>query len=160
MAPETPTPRSTRALDTIQWVAAAAIGVAVGIGLYTFAYAKGGSYMTDDPAACANCHVMQPYLDAWQKSSHHGVAVCNDCHSPKDRFFAKYWVKATNGWHHSKAFTSGDYRDPLRIREVNADVVEGACRRCHGELSASIDGHGGGDAERCVRCHASVGHMR
>ena len=35
------------------------IGIAVGIGVYTFAYAKGWSYFTDDPAACANCHVMQ-----------------------------------------------------------------------------------------------------
>ena len=35
------------------------IGIAVGIGAYTFAYAKGWSYLTDNPAACANCHVMQ-----------------------------------------------------------------------------------------------------
>ena len=31
------------------------IGIAVGIGVYTFAYAKGWSYLTDDAAACANC---------------------------------------------------------------------------------------------------------
>ena len=35
------------------------VGVAFGIGLYTFAYAKGWSYLSDDPAACANCHVMR-----------------------------------------------------------------------------------------------------
>lgn len=28
-----------------------------GIGGYTFVYAKGGSDLTNDPAACANCHV-------------------------------------------------------------------------------------------------------
>jgi cytochrome c nitrite reductase small subunit len=142
----------------VQAVAAAALGVAAGVGLYTFAYAKGGSYLTDDPAACANCHVMQEQYDAWQKSSHHAVAVCNDCHTPKDDFFAKYWVKATNGWHHSKAFTTGDYPEHIRARPSSAAVVEAACRRCHGELSAAIDGHA--EQERCVRCHGSVGHMR
>jgi cytochrome c nitrite reductase small subunit len=30
-----------------------AFGVVAGIGGYTFVYAKGGSYLTNDPAACA-----------------------------------------------------------------------------------------------------------
>ena len=48
------------------------IGIAVGIGVYTFAYARGWSYLTDDPAACANCHVMTEQFDGWLKSSHRG----------------------------------------------------------------------------------------
>jgi cytochrome c nitrite reductase small subunit len=47
----------------------AAIGLAVGVGGYTFVYARGGSYLTDDPAACANCHVMREQYDGWIKSS-------------------------------------------------------------------------------------------
>jgi cytochrome c nitrite reductase small subunit len=35
------------------------IGLAVGLGGCTFIYAKGYSYLTNNPAACANCHVMQ-----------------------------------------------------------------------------------------------------
>lgn len=158
MDQETPAPLGRGALATAQWVVAAAVGIAAGIGVYTFAYARGGSYMTDDPAACANCHVMQEQYDAWQKSSHHAVAVCNDCHTPKDRFFAKYLVKATNGWHHSKAFTTGDYPEHIRAKESSAAIVEEACRRCHGDLSSAVDGHA--EQERCVRCHGSVGHMR
>ncbi len=50
------------------------IGLAVGLGAYTFIYAKGYSYLTNNPAACANCHVMQAQYDAWMKSSHHSVA--------------------------------------------------------------------------------------
>ena len=46
------------------------IGLAVGLGAYTFIYAKGYSYLTNDPAACTNCHVMQPQYDAWMKWSH------------------------------------------------------------------------------------------
>ncbi len=48
----------------------------IGLGTYTFLYAKGYSYLTNNPEACANCHVMHPY-EAWLKSSHHSVASCN-----------------------------------------------------------------------------------
>ncbi len=138
-------------------VLAALIGVAVGVGGYTFVYAKGGAYLTNDPAACANCHVMQPYLDAWRKSSHHSVAVCNDCHTPH-ALVPKYWVKATNGWHHSAAFTSGRFPDVILVTPRNHDVVEANCRRCHAEMAAAVDGHA--EQLSCVRCHASVGHLR
>jgi cytochrome c nitrite reductase small subunit len=36
-------------------------------------------------------------------------------------------------------------------------VVEANCRRCHAELVDSI-GHGADVS--CIRCHASVGHLR
>src|SRR6266446_5493121 len=58
------------------------LGLGLGIGGYTFLYAKGWSYLTNDPAACANCHVMREHYDAWIKSSHRAVATCNDCHTP------------------------------------------------------------------------------
>jgi formate-dependent nitrite reductase cytochrome c552 subunit len=35
---------------------------------------------TNDPAACANCHVVKDQYDGWLKSSHRAVAVCSDCH--------------------------------------------------------------------------------
>src|SRR6186713_1211704 len=97
------------------------IGLTIGIGGYTFVYAKGASYMTNDPAACANCHVMQAHYDAWRKSSHHAVAVCNDCHTPAN-FVGKYMTKASNGWHHSVAFTSGDFHEPIEARTVNKEI--------------------------------------
>ncbi len=34
--------------------AAALLGAALGLGLYTFVYAKGYSYLTNNPQACAN----------------------------------------------------------------------------------------------------------
>ena len=60
-------------------------GILAGVGAYTFAYAKGGSYLLDDPQACVNCHVMREHLDGWQQSAHHAHAVCNDCHLPQGR---------------------------------------------------------------------------
>ena len=63
-------------------IAVLVLGAALGLGSYTFAYARGWAYMTDDPRACANCHVMNEQYDGWIKSSHRSVAVCNDCHVP------------------------------------------------------------------------------
>ena len=63
-------------------VAAVAVGVLGGLGLVTFHYAEGTSYLSADPAACVNCHIMRPQYDAWQKASHHAVATCVDCHDP------------------------------------------------------------------------------
>ncbi len=137
-------------------VAGLGSGAAFGLGAYTFAYADGGSYLRDDPAACANCHVMSEHLAGWTKSSHRSVATCNSCHTPGD-FVGKWTTKASNGFWHAFAFTTGDFPEPLRIRERNATVVEGACRDCHAPM---VEGHGTSSGEPCVRCHHSVGHPR
>ena len=135
------------------------VGLAFGTAGFTFVYARGASYLTNDPAACANCHVMQDQLDAWRKSSHHAAAVCNDCHTPPG-FVRKYWVKAKNGFHHSWAFTSGKFHEPIAIGPANRAVTEEACRNCHGELASAIEGpHAGGAEISCIRCHRSVGHL-
>ncbi len=84
------------------------MGLLLGIGGYTFVYARGASYLTNDPAACANCHIMREQFDGWQRSSHRSVAVCNDCHAPHD-FVGKYTTKATNGFWHSFYFTTGGF---------------------------------------------------
>ena len=138
----------------------AAIGLAAGIGGYTFIYAKGGSYMTNDPGACANCHIMQEYYDGWLKSSHRSVAVCNDCHTPAG-FVGKYAAKASNGFWHSFAFTTGRFPEPLRIKSHNREITEQACRKCHLEITEAIEGpHEDTPELSCVRCHSSVGHPR
>jgi len=137
-------------------LAAAAAGLALGIGAYAFVYAKGYSYAGNDPATCANCHVMAPYYSGWQAAPHHQVATCNDCHTPAS-FFARYLVKATNGYHHSMAFTLGGYPDAIRARPESKAVVEKNCRRCHRDLVEEI-AHGGDVS--CARCHPSVGHLR
>ncbi|HBY60181.1 MAG TPA: cytochrome c nitrite reductase small subunit, partial [Solibacterales bacterium] len=81
------------------------LGVSLGVGLFTFGYAQGSSYLTDDPAACGNCHVMRENVESWQKSSHRKAAVCNDCHTPPG-MIPKYSTKALNGVFHSWAFTT------------------------------------------------------
>ncbi|HYH45774.1 MAG TPA: cytochrome c nitrite reductase small subunit [Thermoanaerobaculia bacterium] len=142
------------------------LGLAAGIGGYTFLYAKGASYLTNDPAACANCHIMQPYYDQWRASTHRAVAVCNDCHTPPG-LIPKYATKASNGFWHSYGFTTGRFHEPLRIKESNRRVTEQACRKCHAEITQAIDPAFDGphqprraDQElSCLRCHNQVGHF-
>ena len=133
-------------------VAALAFGLAAGLGAFTFAYARGYSYLTNDPAACANCHVMREHFDAWNKSTHRAVATCNDCHTPHN-LVGKYTVKAKNGFWHSFYFTTGRYPDPLRITEGNRKVTLGTCAYCHQQIAHSL-----GPETNCVRCHQYVGH--
>ena len=135
------------------------LGAFVGVGVFTFGYARGASYLTDDPSACANCHVMQEQFDGWLKSSHGKVAVCNDCHTPSG-LVPKYTAKAVNGFFHSLAFTTQRFPDEIVITGRNFQVTEQACLWCHQTI---VDGilaareHGEGVC--CIQCHRTVGHM-
>jgi cytochrome c nitrite reductase small subunit len=141
-------------------VLGAIMGTAAGLGSFTFVYAQGTSYLTDNPAACANCHVMQEYFDGWVKSSHHSVAVCNDCHTPAG-FAGKYATKAYNGFWHSFAFTSGRFPEPLQIKPHNREIAQKACERCHLDIVQAIDGpHATQSGLTCAVCHSEVGHLR
>lgn len=138
---------------------AALLGFAAGAGGYVFVYARGASYLSNDPTACTNCHVMNEHYDGWLKSSHHAVATCNDCHTPHD-VVGKYWTKAENGYHHSKAFTLQDFHEPIRIREKNARIVQANCVHCHETMVSELVEHrqDRNNPPDCVRCHADVGH--
>lgn len=134
-----------------------ASGILGGVGLAAFDYAEGTSYLSTDPAACANCHIMQPQFDSWQKSSHHGVAGCGDCHLPHE-FVAKYLAKGENGWNHSRAFTLQDFHEPIVINDKNARLLHANCLNCHADFVHEQAGTWAEGAPRCVRCHATVGH--
>jgi cytochrome c nitrite reductase small subunit len=149
------TPRGRR----VRIALAIALGLLFGVAAFTFRYAEGLSYFSTDPAACANCHIMRPQYDGWQKASHHASATCVDCHLPQ-AFFAKYVAKARNGWHHSKGFTLQDFAEPIRIKPANAAILQENCLRCHAGMVNMLAA--GARAERdevgCVHCHATVGH--
>lgn len=144
------------------------MGSLAGAGSFTFITAHGTSYLSDDPKVCVNCHIMREQFDGWQHGSHHAVATCNDCHLPHDNVVHKFYVKGSNGYHHSQAFTTQNFKEPIRIKPGNAAVLEANCRRCHKELTSEVTAHGTlgvptdpeqkADLYGCVRCHTSVGH--
>jgi len=136
----------------------ALFGIAVGIGVFTFSYAEGLSYFSTDPRACANCHVMNDQYASWSRGPHHGQATCVECHLPHD-FVGKYIAKAENGYHHSKAFTLGNFHEPIMIKPKNAAILQGNCLRCHGDFVHDVVAGSKTDSDvTCVRCHRSVGH--
>lgn len=144
---------------------AISVGAAAGLGGFTASYAGALSYLSPDPKACANCHIMQPQYDSWQKASHHTVATCVDCHLPHT-FLAKYAAKAENGWNHSSAFTLQNFEEPIRIKGANIERLYDNCLRCHGDLTHPLVASGlrpdGSRREEatvfCVHCHPGVGH--
>ena len=139
--------------------AAALLGIAVGVGLFTFSYAEGASYFSTDPRACANCHIMNDQFASWSRGPHHGDARCIDCHLPHD-FVDKYLAKASNGYHHSKGFTLQDFHEPIMIKPRNAEILQHNCLRCHGDFvhDALVGGRRQEDVVRCTHCHRNVGH--
>jgi len=136
---------------------AVVLGTGFGLGLFTFHYAEGLSYFSNDPSACVNCHAMIPQFDGWNHSSHKAVAGCNDCHTPH-RFPDKWIVKGINGWNHSLAFTTGNYPDPIRIRGFNARIAHENCLECHAGVVSQINHMIDDEELTCVRCHGNVGH--
>lgn len=138
---------------------AALLGVLLGVGGYTFHYAEGTSYLSNDPKACVNCHIMREQYDGWQKSPHHANATCNDCHVPHD-VVGKYMAKVDHGYRHSKAFTLQNFHEPIQITPGDLRIVQQNCVRCHEAFVSEIAPHAPGVRElvNCVQCHASVGH--
>ena len=137
------------------------LGVFVGLGLATAHVSRAGSYMSDSPEACINCHVMTGVYMAWQRSSHAEVTHCNDCHVPHDGVFHHYSFKARDGARHSTIFTLGREPQVPRLSEGAIPVVEANCRRCHEEVvnQVHLRTWQPGD-KRCWDCHREVPHGR
>jgi cytochrome c nitrite reductase small subunit len=151
-------PLPTRRARVLPLLLALCLGVAAGIGGYTFRYAEGLSYFQKDPRACVNCHIMRPQYDAWQKSSHHQVAVCIDCHLP-EAFIPKYLAKAENGWRHGEKFTTQQFVEPIVVQAKGRAILEANCLRCHAELAHQIaTGSSPEQQLPCTHCHSGVGH--
>ena len=146
-------------LDGAYLAFAAAAGILTGVGVFTFYYGEGFSYFSRDPAACANCHIMQDQYTSWQKAPHHAAAACIDCHLPH-AFVPKMIAKSDNGWRHSKAFTLQNFHEPIQITPRNAEILQDNCLRCHGEFLHGVVAGSSTDADaiRCVHCHQGVGH--
>lgn len=140
------------------------LGALIGLGGFTFLYAKGYSYLSDDPNACANCHIMRDQLESWSKSAHHHVAKCNDCHLPHN-IVGKYAVKALNGFNHSAAFTLQNFHEPIQAKEFTKKIIKNSCLSCHEPMVRAMDhpnlsNEKNNNGKDCLHCHRSVGHAR
>jgi cytochrome c nitrite reductase small subunit len=144
-------------------VGMALMGVCVGGGAFVLNLSNAASYLSDDPAACINCHVMDPEYASWKHSSHASVASCNDCHVPHDSTARKYWFKASDGMRHSAMFTFRMEPQVMKVKEESRGVIEANCRHCHesvvSQTSLMVPSRHG-EGRSCTDCHREVPHGR
>lgn len=144
------------------------------VAVLMFAYivyaSKMPSYLSSDPKACINCHVMNTQYATWQHSAH-GVAgvTCVDCHLPTDNFIDKYVAKTVDGWNHSVAFTNDTYDHSMKISDFAARRIQKNCISCHSSQASTIvtnadkyhnfnDQSGVKSGRMCWDCHKGTPH--
>ena len=142
--------------------------IAIGVFAYVVHISKALSYLSSDPKACINCHVMNTQYATWQHSSHAQTAGCVDCHLPRDNMVNKYIAKAKDGYNHTVAFTFNTYKNAIKISDDGAKRVQENCISCHASLNAQVisnsdlnhkyDDPSVATGRRCWECHKDVPH--
>ncbi|HEX2536171.1 MAG TPA: cytochrome c nitrite reductase small subunit [Chitinophagaceae bacterium] len=152
-----------------RWRRAAIVAIAafIGLGLYALRLSNAASYLSDDPQACVNCHLMTPQYLTWTHSSHREVAHCNDCHVPHNNVFNKYFFKAKDGLYHASIFTLRAEPQVIQAKSASIEVIHNNCIRCHQDqvtdarLTGMVANHHTNRTERlCWDCHREVPHGR
>lgn len=147
-------------------VALVACGVFTGCVALFLYLLRAQTYLTNEPSACVNCHVMAPYYTSWSHSSHGRDATCNDCHVPHKNFVGYWFFKATDGAHHVYKLVTHQERDAIIASDGTREVIMGNCVRCHRQLvtEAVKDGRSDymmtkvGEGKACWDCHRMTPH--
>jgi cytochrome c nitrite reductase small subunit len=142
-------------------------GILCGFALTAFFISNASSYISDDPEACINCHIMTPQYSTWFHSSHRENATCNDCHVPHENAVRKYFFKASDGMRHATMFTLRQEPQVIKIKEAGVEVVQNNCIRCHSNTNHSVSIYEVtgkntklGKGMLCWDCHREVPHGR
>ncbi|RJE74074.1 cytochrome c nitrite reductase small subunit [Reichenbachiella sp. MSK19-1] len=152
-----------------QWIVPVTLlcGLMAGLGFYVLRVSNAVSYLSDDPKACINCHVMTPEYITWDHSSHQRVTVCNDCHVPHNNVVNKYYFKAMDGLYHASIYTMRMEPQAITMREPSQHVVQNNCIRCHidqvtdAKMASWVDNHEENRTSRaCWECHRETPHGR
>lgn len=127
-----------------------------------FIFSAVSFWWTSQPSFCDRCHVMKPYVAAWQQSPHRDVN-CESCHLTPG-FFGFLGGKIA-GLQVVMNYIRGDYHD----YSFNAAVSNASCLQCHDSILGgdihdrttgitvshkNIIDMGG----KCLNCHSTVAH--
>jgi cytochrome c nitrite reductase small subunit len=141
------------------------LGILFGLGFLSFYLSNASSYITDDPKACINCHIMKPEYSTWQHSSHREHTTCNDCHVPQNNIVRKYFFKASDGMRHAFMFTFKLDPQIIQINSAGRTVVQENCLRCHirqvnpvSITNVTGNNYQHGVGKLCWDCHRHVPH--
>ena len=113
-------------------------GAILGGGLFFLYMLRAHTYLTDDPSACVNCHIMSPYYATWMHSSHSRNATCNDCHVPHENFVKKWTFKGMDGVKHVAAFLTNSEPQVIQAHPESSQVIMNNCIRCHQQLNTEL----------------------
>jgi cytochrome c nitrite reductase small subunit len=141
-------------------------GIICGLSGYTVYASRFGSYLSDDPATCVNCHIMAPYYATWNHSSHSRNTTCNDCHVPQDNVVRKWLFKGMDGMRHATVFMMRGEPQVIKALDGSASVIMNNCIRCHEQLNTEFVKAGrmdyqmvkAGEGKACWDCHREVPH--
>jgi len=141
-------------------------GLLTGLCVYTIYMSRAYSYISDNPSACINCHIMSPYYQSWSRSSHAHATNCNDCHVPHNNIISKYTFKAIDGLFHSAKFTLKAETQVIRPRNSSSNVIMNNCIRCHLQINTEFVKTGmityydtkNGIGKACWDCHKQTPH--
>lgn len=135
-------------------------GVILGLGIVLVGT---GMEVSSRPPFCGSCHIMRPYYESWQQSTHRNVA-CVECHIPPGvtaELRKKYEALSMV----ARYFTGTYGTNPW------AEIDDAACLRCHerrllsgkelfgGVLfdhAAHLAGMRRGKTLRCTSCHGQI----
>ena len=146
-------------MRAIPLIAAMTLGSLIGVGGFTFIYARGYSYVSNDPAVCANCHIMENHYRAWMKSST-APSRCATTAIPRPAWCRSTRPRRSTGSTIRSPSRPAGFPSRSRITPRNSEVTEKACRKCHDDIVNAIEGPDPGTNRlSCIRCHATVGHL-
>ena len=143
-------------------------GIAIGLLLYNIQVSRAFSYLSDDPAACVNCHVMGPSYQSWSKSSHANWATCNDCHVPQHNALAGFLSKAQDGLRHAAVSLTNNEPAAPRPADSSIRTIQSNCVRCHTTLNTEFVKTSRAEHrdilnhtdKACFDCHRHVPHTK
>ncbi len=143
------------------------LGILSGLSVFAFRISKAHSYLSDNPEACVNCHIMAPQYATWSHSAHREVANCNDCHVPHNNVLNKYYFKAKDGLRHATIFTLRIEPQIIFIKEEGQEAVQMNCIRCHEStvtdskmITVTEEFHYSRLERKCWECHRETPHGR
>ena len=157
-----------RLLPSRRWkiIAIVLLGVIGGNGMLFLYVLRAHTYLSDDPAACVNCHIMAPYYATWFHSSHSRDATCNDCHVPHENVVKKWVFKGMDGMRHVAVYLAKGESQVLQAIPESSKVIMNNCIRCHTQLNTEFVKTGRvdymltqvGEGKACWDCHRDIPH--
>lgn len=107
-----------------------------GFAVGPFVVPKAMNYISENPLMCAGCHIMEPAVVEFVKSTHYGKAKCVDCH--KDTFAGKM-----------RRIGKTVFLDPQFVSR-EAEVSREKCVKCHQNRQDHM-------TDKCGICHTPSG---